>query len=61
MDVENLATVALRPEPRLVHGALAKRDLDAVVRWIELNRTALLDHWDGKLGGIEFAKALKAL
>jgi len=61
LDIDNLAVVAIRPEPRLVHGELSRRDMDLVAAWIRLNDDALMGHWEGRLGGIEFGRALKAI
>ena len=61
MDPTNLAVVAIRPTPRVVHGPLAQSDFAAVADWIVLNRDALIDFWDGKLGTIEFAAKLRRL
>lgn len=44
------ASVSLRPAVAVVAGpALGAVDLDLVRRWIELNRDALLDYWNGDL------------
>lgn len=61
MDIDNLAIVALRPEPKVLEGELARRDLDLVRRWIELNRSALIEHWEGHTDGVELARALRPL
>ena len=42
------AVVAVRPEPHLVHGALSKTDLEAVIAWIGQNREIILDYWNGE-------------
>jgi hypothetical protein len=59
MDPTNTAVVAIRPEPRLIEGELARDDLQSVVRWIEANAQALIDYWDGELSTVEFVLALK--
>lgn len=47
---DDLATVAVRPEPRLLHGELARPDMDAVTAWIRLNEPTILAYWRGELG-----------
>lgn len=61
MEVDNLAVVAIRPRPRLLHGELSSDDLAAVVSWIEKNRIALIDFWEGRSDVTEFARALERL
>jgi len=61
MDPTNLAVVAIRPVPRVVHGPLAQSDFAPVAEWITLNEAALIGFWDGKLGTIEFASSLRRL
>jgi hypothetical protein len=61
MDPTNLAVVAIRPAPRVVHGPLAQSDFAPVAEWITLNEAALLGYWNGTLGTIEFAASLRRL
>lgn len=61
MDPSNLAVVAIRPTPRVVHGPLAPAEFAPVAEWITLNRDALIDFWNGTLGTTEFAASLKRL
>lgn len=42
-----MLTVAVRPAPRLIRGAMNSREFDLVRRWVELNRDVLVDYWDG--------------
>jgi len=42
-----IASLSIRPDVRIVAGDLPAADLDLARRWIELNRDALLDYWDG--------------
>ena len=58
MVPESAAVVGIRPEPRLIEGDLARGDLDAVARWIALNREALIALWDGEIGSIELSQKL---
>jgi hypothetical protein len=61
MDPSNLAVVAIRPTPRVVHGPLAQSDFTPVAEWIALNEDALIGYWEGTLGTIEFAAKLRRL
>jgi hypothetical protein len=49
VDHANLATVAVRPVPRLVAGRLAAADLTAVSDWIRRNESVILDYWEGRI------------
>ncbi|MGH7045819.1 MAG: hypothetical protein ACREE2_05435 [Stellaceae bacterium] len=52
-------TVAVRPAPRIVRGEINAHDFDMIRRWIELNRSVLIDYWNGD---IEYTEdALKAI
>jgi hypothetical protein len=61
MDPTNIAVVAIRPAPRVMHGPLAQSDFTAIAAWITLNEAALIGFWDGTLGGIEFGASLRRL
>ena len=54
-----LATVAMRPTPRLVAGQLSAADLRAVIDWIKLNEDALVDYWEYRISGIEFGRRMR--
>ena len=58
---DQLATVSIRPEPRLLHGRLSAGDFDLVVRWIKLNEQAILALWNGEFDGGDFTDALRKL
>ncbi len=45
----NLATVAVRPSPRLIAGQLSTADLQAVSEWIRLNETTLVAYWEYRI------------
>jgi hypothetical protein len=49
MDVTNTASVRITPAPRLMEGSLTTPDQRAVFAWIERNRDALIDLWDGSV------------
>jgi len=46
---EFVASVAIRPEPRLAAGDLSAADLALAAQWITLNRETLLAYWDGEI------------
>ena len=50
MIPEQTISVSVSPEVEIVAGGqLPQRELDAVRGWIEANRQAILDYWDGNL------------
>ena len=42
-------TVAIRPKVRVVDGRMSAADLALLTRWVNLNRKALVEFWDGDL------------
>lgn len=54
-------TVSLQPVRVIPRGGLPPADLRAVTDWIELNRAALVDHWEGRISSIEFGRRLRRL
>jgi len=61
MRADQLATVAVRPEPKLLHGQLTTANFALVAAWIALDRVAIISYWDGELGTGEFTTALRRL
>jgi len=61
LDLDRIAVVAVRPEPRLIHGELPRRDLELVQRWIELNRDLLVDHWEAKIDAEDVLEQVRKL
>ena len=61
MQLEGAAVVGIRPEPRLIHGALPARDLKVVADWIRLNEAVLIDYWDSKADTVELIERLRRL
>ena len=59
IDPANTAVMAVRPEPRLVHGDLPPEDVESVAKWIEANAAALVDYRDGRLSTVEFIHQLR--
>lgn len=46
MNIDNLVTVGIRPEPWRVTDGLGNADFEQIARWIKLNETTLLEYWD---------------
>jgi hypothetical protein len=57
----NMATVAVRPTPRLIAGQLSATDLQAVSDWIRLNEAALVAYWDQQIDTAELIQRLHPL
>jgi hypothetical protein len=53
------ASVSVRPDVRVVAGALPAQDLDLLERWIVRNRDVLVQYWNGDIPYTE--DALNAL
>jgi hypothetical protein len=60
-DYEQLAVVSLDDPPQVIEGHLSATDLELVRRYIALNKTAILDHWQEKTDGAELMRALQQL
>jgi hypothetical protein len=50
-----IMTVAVRPVPRLIRGNISCDEFDLVRRGIELNRSVLVDCWNGDIESTEDA------
>jgi hypothetical protein len=61
MDGTNLAVVAIRPSPHVVHGPLSQSDFTPVAAWISLNEDVLIGYWDGTLSTMELFARLRRL
>jgi hypothetical protein len=61
MDPTNLAVVAIRPTPRVIHDPLAQSDFAPVAEWITLNKDALIDFWDDTLSTFELVARLRRI
>jgi hypothetical protein len=60
-DLDDTAVVAVRPQARLLHGALPPSDWLAVQAWIALNEVALLDYWNGASDAAGFVQRLRKI
>jgi len=61
MDGTNLAVVAIRQSPRVIHGPLAQIDFAPVAEWITLNEEALIGYWNGTLSTSDLVTSLRRL
>ena len=61
MDPDDVAVVAVRPEPSLIHGQLSAEITRAVLAWATQNFDALIDYWDGRLDTVELGARLTRL
>ena len=61
MNIANTAIVGVRPTPRVIAGRLAPADVQAVFQWVTLNTDALVAYWEGRIGTIELAAALRPI
>jgi hypothetical protein len=59
MNITNTAVVGVRPAPRVIAGRLSPIDSQAVFHWVALNADALIAYWEGRIGTIELAAALR--
>ncbi len=57
----NLATIAVRPTPRLIAGRLSAADMQAVSEWIRLNEAALVAYWEYQISTAGLMQQLRRL
>jgi hypothetical protein len=54
--------MAVRPQPReIMPGSLPAADVGLVSRWIELNRDAIIDFWNGVIEARDVHDRLRPL
>jgi hypothetical protein len=62
IQYSNTVSVAVRPQPHLVPpGQLSASDLQAVIRWINLNADPIVAYWDGIIDTFELTQRLQPL
>jgi hypothetical protein len=61
MIPSNTVFVRIEPEPNLIAGDLPARYLASVLRWVALNREALLAQWEGEIGTGALMRRLKTV
>ena len=48
-DPEGAVTVAVRPQPRILHGHLPPDEERDVLAWVRLNADLLVEHWEDRI------------
>ena len=56
-----LVSVAIRPEIRVVEGAMSQEHLAALTEWIELNREMLLQYWNGDIDTVDAVSMIQKI
>jgi hypothetical protein len=59
MELDDTASVAVRPLAHVVAGDLSVEIERPVLRWVSMNADALVDYWEGRLDTIELGQRLK--
>lgn len=54
-----MASVAIRPQVRVVEGKMSASDLSALTRWIEINQDVLLKYWEGEIDTIDAVEGIR--
>ncbi|MHB8285271.1 MAG: hypothetical protein ACYDD1_11400 [Caulobacteraceae bacterium] len=57
-ELTDVATVAVRPQPRVINGQLSAEIQHAVLAWTAANTNVLVDYWNGRLDTIELGARL---
>jgi|SRR5580704_4156377 hypothetical protein len=61
MTIDNVAVVGVRPTPHIIAGTLSANDERAVSEWVNLNASAIIKYWEGKIDTLELVQFLKRL
>lgn len=61
IQINNTASVGVRPQPHLAAGTLSAPDLQAVTRWINLNADPIVAYWDGLIDTAELLQRLQRI
>jgi hypothetical protein len=56
---DELISVAIRPEVRVVEGTMSPEHLAALTEWIGLNREMLLQYWNGDIDTVDAVSAIQ--
>jgi hypothetical protein len=59
MDALNTMTVTIEDEPQLIGEGIPVQDLEAIRRYISLNKHTLLGYWNGEIDTVELVANLK--
>ena len=58
---DELVSVAIRPEVRVVEGTMSQEHLRALAEWIELNREMLLQYWNGDIDTVDAVSMIQKI
>lgn len=61
IQVNNTASVAMRPTPHVAAGNLTPADLQVVSRWINLNTDPIVAYWEGIIDTAELLQRLQKI
>lgn len=61
LQLEDAPVIALRPEPRLLHGELDAAELRAICAWATLNLELLVDYWEDRATTFDLVHRLRRL
>jgi Domain of unknown function (DUF4160) len=56
-----MASIAIRPDIRVVEGSLSGGDLALLSKWIEMNRDVLLRYWEGDIDTKDAIEAIQPI
>lgn len=56
-----MASVAIRPDIRVVEGSLSSGELALLSKWIEMNRDVLLRYWEGDIDTKDAIEAIRPI
>jgi hypothetical protein len=58
-QANDMVSVAIRPEVRVVEGSMKPADLQLLSRWIELNRETIVQYWNEEIDTSDVIAALR--
>ena len=56
-----MASVAIRPDVRVVEGSVTGADLALLKKWVELNQDVLLRYWEGEIDTKDTIDAIRVV
>ena len=59
MDPGNTAVVAVRPEPKVLHGSLSSAQEAKLFEWVTRNQAILVELWEGKIDFVGFVTRMQ--
>ena len=61
MDASNTVTVTIEDDPQMIGEGISGQDMEAIRRYISLNKKTLLGYWNGEIDTVELVANLKAV